>query len=239
MRIISKFRDVYDLQQTMFDEDRVWHRETQTLSVNATEEAEKLLHVSREVYPVKPSTRALRVEAEYNVTPVFIAGEVHWLHSLKGYRVGLSGKLINFKSFDMDKMFSFLEENGLQIRVHFFDKNPDNMKASIQDSLAELKPKAEALLSELRVPLAIVDDIIRNKNDTTKLFSIVTNFGFHDMGLPWQEIEPNLYRLHQLIEQYLFGVIGTGEPETITTSDKDRLLAHGFDFKKSFRNMGR
>ena len=58
---------------------------------------------------------------------------------------------------------------------------------------------------------------------------------------PWQEIDSNVYRFHQLIEQYLSGVIGhfEGTPVTVTTSDKDRLLAKGFDAVTSFRNMKR
>ena len=78
--------------------------------------------------------------------------------------------------------------------------------------------------------------IKKNDNDDVRNFVIQTNIRFHQSGIPWQEIESNLYRLHQVLEQYIFGVLGTGEPDMITVSDKDRLAAHGFDTKTSFRN---
>ncbi|AAX11980.1 ORF043 [Escherichia phage T5] len=94
-------------------------------------------------------------------------------------------------------------------------------------------------MSELRVPIAYVKGIKKDDNDDVRNFVIQTNIRFHQSGIPWPEIESNLYRLHPMIEPYIWGVLGTGEPNTITISDKDRLAAPGFDTVTSFRNMKR
>lgn len=230
MRIISKFADVYDLQSSLFDADRVWERKSDEVTVKVTDKAEENLIHRRQVF----GGRDEYSYSEYYIKPLFIAGEVFWLHSFYD-RYGVA----NFQTFDIDKMFKHFEELGLSVRIYFTDKDSNNVKATLQDALVESKAKAEKILSELRVPIAFLKSMKKNENDEGKHFVIQTNIRFHQSGLPWQEVESNLYRFHQQLEMYIFGVLGTGEPDTITVSDKDRLLAHGFDVKKSFRNMGR
>ncbi|WLW41115.1 hypothetical protein LPEKDOOE_00002 [Salmonella phage KKP 3953] len=132
-----------------------------------------------------------------------------------------------------------MEEMGLHARSYLLDKNRGDVRETMRDMLVEAKPKAERILSELRVPIAYVKGIKKNDNDDVRNFVIQTNIRFHQSGIPWQEIESNLYRLHQVLEQYIFGVLGTGEPDMITVSDKDRLAAHGFDIKNFFQEYGK
>ena len=43
MRIISKVKDVYDLQGTMYDAERVWHREEIKQVVNVSADFEQII----------------------------------------------------------------------------------------------------------------------------------------------------------------------------------------------------
>lgn len=232
MRIISKFNDVYDLQNSLFDPDRVWERKSDEILVKVTEDVEKNIVHDRQVF--REGSMSFRGDFEYRVNPLFVAGEVYWLHELYCWHPGFS-----FKTFNLDAVFDKMEEMGLHARSYLLDKSRGNVRESMRDMLIEAKPKAERILSELRVPIAYVKGIKKNENDDIRNFIIQTNIRFHQSGIPWQEIESNLYRLHQVLEQYIFGVLGTGEPDMITVSDKDRLAAHGFDTKTSFRNMAR
>lgn len=47
------------------------------------------------------------------------------------------------------------------------------------------------------------------------------------------------FTAYQEIDSYLSGVLGVDPNPTVQTSDKDRLVAHGFDNRTSFRNMKR
>lgn len=232
MRIISKFNDVYDLQNSLFDPDRAWERKTEELLVKVTDDVEKNIVHNRQVF--REGSLSFRGDFEYSVNPLFIAGEVYWLHELSCWHPAFS-----FKTFSIDAVFDKMEEMGLHARSYLLDKNRGDVRETMRDMLVEAKPKAERILSELRVPIAYVKGIKKNDNDDIRNFVIQTNIRFHQSGIPWQEIESNLYRLHQVLEQYIFGVLGTGEPDMITVSDKDRLAAHGFDTKTSFRNMAR
>ncbi|QTJ63367.1 hypothetical protein [Salmonella phage STWB21] len=232
MRIISKFNDVYDLQNSLFDPDRVWERKSDEILVKVTEDVEKNIVHDRQVF--REGSMSFCGDFEYRVNPLFVAGEVYWLHELYCWHPGFS-----FKTFNLDAVFDKMEEMGLHARSYLLDKSRGNVRESMRDMLIEAKPKAERILSELRVPIAYVKGIKKNENDDIRNFIIQTNIRFHQSGIPWQEIESNLYRLHQVLEQYIFGVLGTGEPDMITVSDKDRLAAHGFDTKTSFRNMAR
>ncbi|QXV85190.1 hypothetical protein bas27_0151 [Escherichia phage TrudiGerster] len=232
MRIISKFNDVYDLQNSLFDPDRVWERKSDEILVKVTEDVEKNIVHDRQVF--QEGSMSFRGDFEYHVNPLFVAGEVYWLHGLYCWHPKFS-----FKTFNLDAVFDKMEEMGLHARSYLLDKSRGDVRESMRDMLIEAKPKAERILSELRVPIAYVKGIKKNDNDDIRNFVIQTNIRFHQSGIPWQEIESNLYRLHQVLEQYIFGVLGTGEPDMITVSDKDRLAAHGFDTKTSFRNMAR
>ncbi|WLW41116.1 hypothetical protein LPEKDOOE_00003 [Salmonella phage KKP 3953] len=79
MRIISKFNDdVYDLQNSLFDPDRVWERKTEELLVKVTDDVEKNIVHNRQVF--REGSLSFRGDFEYSVNPLFIAGEVYWLH---------------------------------------------------------------------------------------------------------------------------------------------------------------
>lgn len=226
MRIISKFTDVYDLQNSLFDADRVWERKTEELTIKAPDDGN---------YMIMQERRIVRMEGKtgyFKVLPFFLAGEVYWLYHIDVLDT-------QEKTFSLDEALGILDENGWSTGFSLLDINRGKPKESILVWQEEVTTKAKEALSELRVPLAVVDSLVPNDKDSNKYFKVITNPRLHLSGIPWQSVEPNLYRLHQIIEQYIWGVLGTGEPDIITTSDKDRLAAHGFDTVTSFRNMKR
>ncbi|CAL5098736.1 Phage protein [Salmonella phage Tennessee] len=226
MRIISKFADVYDLQNSLFDPDRVWERKTEELTIKAPDD---------DNYTIMQERRIARIEGKtgyFKILPFFLAGEIYWL-----YHIDVLDTQV--KTFSLDEALEILEEKGWSTGFSLLDINRGKPKESILAWQEEVTPKAEEALTELRVPLAILNSVVPNDKDNNKYFKVITNPRLHLSGIPWQSVEPNLYRLHQRIEQYIWGVLGTGEPDMITVSDKDRLAAHGFDTVTSFRNMKR
>ncbi|ATS94018.1 DNA polymerase III subunit epsilon [Pectobacterium phage DU_PP_V] len=149
------------------------------------------------------------------VTPMFIYGEVHWLYAISSWTLG------DFRTFSKEKALNYLKEHNESIG--FFAK----------DKLENLSISSEQLkrFVEYKEPIVLVN----KTNGWDNTITVTTNPRLID--LPWQEIDPNLYRLHQQLESYVFGVIGSPTPETVQVSEKDRLEARGFDTKKSFRNM--
>ncbi|WMM34854.1 hypothetical protein MKLDHNNG_00047 [Salmonella phage EH1] len=226
MRIISKWADVYDLQNSLFDPDRAWERKTEELTIKAPDGGNYMIMQERMI------ARVGEKKGYFKILPFFLAGEIYWL-----YHIDVLDTQV--KTFSLDEALEILEENGWSTGFSLLDINRGKPKESILSWQDEVTPKAKEALSELRVPLAVLDSLVPNDKDNNKYFKVITNPRLHLSGIPWQEIESNLYRLHQRIEQYIWGVLGTGEPDIITISDKDRLAAHGFDTVTSFRNMKR
>lgn len=226
MRIISKWADVYDLQNSLFDPDRAWERKTEELIIKAPDDGNYMIMQERMI------ARVGEKKGYFKILPFFLAGEIYWM-----YHIDVLDTQV--KTFNLDKALEVLKENGWSTGFSLLDINRGKPKESILSWQEEVTSKAEEALAKLRVPLAVLDSVVPNDKDSNKYFKVITNPRLHLSGIPWQEVESNLYRLHQRIEQYIWGVLGTGEPDIITISDKDRLAAHGFDTVTSFRNMKR
>lgn len=222
MRIISKKSDVYDLQHSLFDEDRTWVREEEVFQVRVNKDTDNL--VKRFVF---------HQSTELNCYPVQIASEIHWLLKLKWTEQAKNNTL---ETFDTQEVQNLINKYNWT-----FSWNMDSITRieQIKQRLSEVTPLAKQILGKLNVPLSMITEVVRSKTDDTKYFRIVTNFSFNEHKIPWQEIDSNLYRLHQTLESYIWGVIGNGEKQTVEVSDLDRLKAYGFDEKFSFRNRGK
>lgn len=250
MRIISKFKDVYDLQGTLYDEEQTWNRVTEDIQVKDNQPLAYYFNA------YQPDEKRARRERGYSVgvEPLFLAGQVHFLYTIIG-----GGELQeeewgafnppmyeDFITFSSDKFLARLKElkvTSLGSMLGLFgssgkdlDKQFDKVVSHIENNL---RAPVRQLLEELRVPLALVTGSTGNAYAKTLVWDISTNFCFNDLRLPWHEIEPNLYIMHQHLAQYIFGVLGTEQAEMVSTSDKDRLVAHGFNTVTSFRNMER
>lgn len=232
MRIISKYQDVYDLQHALFDSDRVWVREEETLQVRVNESTENL--VKRFAISTIKDSASLAIHRHEHITayPIMVAGEVHWLYQICSWENGVS-------KVDYSLSNEALEHKllvGLEMDVYdgFGSSRVQGLDQMFQ-KLKELEPAALKFLASFNKPLAMITKVTDSEVDTTKYFEVVTDFNFFKRSLPWQEIDSNLYRFHQVIESYIWGVIGSGEKQVIETSDLDRLKAYGFDEKISFR----
>lgn len=66
--------------------------------------------------------------------------------------------------------------------------------------------------------------------------TIETNPSLKAIG--FQKVK-DAFTAYQELDSYIFGVLGVDANPIVQTSDKDRLVAHGFDNRVSFRNMKR
>lgn len=255
MKIVSKFTDVYDLQHSLSDPDSVWRRKTETMKMPTSKESPKLLFTGT----IPTGLDRFRGGRFFcNIRMVFIAGVVHPLFTIEHggdempeymYNVGSVGRY-DFMTFDPNKFADRAALLGgrticIDGEWDLRDDSPQKVMDKFMTMFnVELRPKAEAGLRQCLEPLVLVNAhrkglVYEKDTQETTYYDLSTNFCFNDLRLPWPELEPNLYILHQTLEQYLFGVLGGKTPEVISTSDKDRLEAHGFSNKFSFRNMER
>lgn len=231
MRIIAKNQDVYDLQHSLFDPDRVWVREEETFQIRVNKDTECM-------------TRSIGIRDKdlYGgnrdsilCTPMLIGGSMHWFFWLHMWK---DGNFIDLRTFRLDKIQDLLDENNKEMHTGFVGGSLKNVD-QLAEILKENSPAIFRMLQSLNRPLVWIKKVTSSKTDDTSYLETVTNFNFLEHKLPWQDIETNLYRLHQTLESYIWGVIGSGEKQTVEMSDLERLKAHGFDEKFSFRNRGK
>lgn len=228
MRIISEFKDVYDLQHAMFDKERTWTRRTETILVKQEQSLPSLC---------RPGNYWSSNSSNIYYTPVFIAGVVHYIYEF------YQNDKFYASTVNADRAAEIANELGIT-SMRLFGKNALEDLESVATQSVELKQLAYNLFRELKVPLGYINRVIKavpdeNSKQEVPCYEVIVNPRLHNSIIPWTEIDPNVYRLHQELEQYIYGVLGTGEPDMLTTSDKDRLLAKGFDAVTSFRNMPR
>lgn len=228
MRIISDFKDVYDLQHSMFDKERTWTRRTGEVLVKRNPDQPRLTGISR---------RFLGKDAYMFYFPVFLGNRVYYVFAFYEDRKFITSTVIASKAVEIAE--------GLGIKgLNFFQSSLEKDFHKLTTELLEKSQLAFNLFLELRTPLAYIHsevEAVPDENSKQKVdcYKIITCPQLHNSIIPWSEIDGNVYRLHQHLEQYIFGVLGTGEPEMLTTSDRDRLEAKGFDYVTSFRKMPR
>ena len=237
MRIISKVKDVYDLQGTMYDAERVWYREEIKQVVNVPADFEQIIFYANLFETVKNGKFGVYQLGTLEIRPVLICGTLRWLYGYHTYRPngGNTWTGYHFQTFEPAKVIELMEEEGLSVRLGWETNTIEKIDAYVRNATAT----ASAFLETFNKPIAMAWDAAKSKTDPTVNITVKTDFNFHAEDFPWQEIDPNLYRWHQTLESYIFGVLGQGEPKTESTSDRDRLIAKGFDAKVSFRNMER
>lgn len=231
MRIISKFVDVYDLQHAMRDESRIWERKIEVVYVRKQDNEDYGFYTRNYWY------ESLKVNF------FFFCEEVYPLFTLKYLDDDNNEQTLI--TFDESKVIEIGEDIKLGLSYKYPGDTFEKRFKSLMSEINEQKPRIKEMFIKFNHPLGIydwVEEALPDDTSTQKVKCHKLTFNPKLFGeLPWQEIDSNVYRLHQRIEQYLSGVIGHFEatPATITTSDKDRLLAKGFDAVTSFRRMKR
>lgn len=237
MRIISKINDVYDLQATMYDKDRVWYREEIKQVVNVPADFEQVVFSASIMQERTNGGYGGVTVGTLEIRPTLICGSLRWLYGYHTRRMvaGMEWVGYHLQTYEPAKIAEKLEEEGLYVRMGW---DLDTIY-KIDSRVREATTTASNFLATFNKPIAIVWDFAKSQTDPTYNLTVKTDFNFHLEELPWWELDNNLYRWHQTLESYIFGVLGQGEPKTESTSDLDRLIAKGFDAKVSFRNMER
>ena len=232
MRIISKFFDVYDLQHSLRDETRVWERKTETIKVRKLD--------GEDYGYMTPYYRSAEIILEY----FYFCGQVYPLFTITPMWGTYENKKV--KTFLFDRALEVCKEYGITGLGYMYKGDTlEKQFSSLEAKAKEDMVAVQKMFDKFNHPLGVyswVRKALPDEDSTQEVPCHILTFNPQLMNFyPWQEIDSNVYRFHQLIEQYLSGVIGhfEGTPVTVTTSDKDRLLAKGFDAVTSFRNMKR
>lgn len=230
MYIISPFFDVYDLQHSMRDPNRIWERKTETLNIR------KKSNENYGMYFESGRYAKMRVEYMYfcgTAYPLFILTPRWGEHDNK-----VQITTIPSKAIEIAKLYGL---NSLNYLYHgdTLEKQFEVLESKIKEEL----PHIIQMFDKFNHPIGIYSSIGKTLPDSDSKQEVPCHvLTFNPQLLnnyPWQEIDSNVYRFHQLIEQYLSGVIGHFEtiPKMVTSTDKDRLIAKGFDAITSFRKM--
>lgn len=233
MRIISKFFDVYDLQHSLRDDSRVWKRKTETLKVRKLEGEDYGFNFDF-------FARNLDKKVNFSVNFFYFCGTVYPLFSFRHWE-----NSSNYKTTKIENALHYANTvAGIKaLNYRFPGDTLEKQFAKLDAAIQEQLPRIKEMFDKFNHPLGIYNysnKELPDEESTQEVPCHILTFNPQLLGnLPWQEIDSNVYRFHQLVEQYLSGVIGYFEatPKTVTTSDKDRLIAHGFDAVTSFRKM--
>lgn len=221
MRIISDFSDIYDLQHTMFDKDRVWIRNTEEVVIRA----EKSL-CGR--FPYRTRSASFRMGWFYfcgDVYPMLSANSIE--KSVTG--IGLDPFLAKLAAAEWSHLLESVSILG------------NSVLTEIKQVIANNSPEVKKLFDSFDAPLGLMYERkqLPSEADTQEVLCHVLELNPQlNPSLPWADVDSNIYRMHQHLEQYLSGVLagfGRSNEPLVTTSDKDLLLSKGFDYKTSFR----
>lgn len=218
MLIISKHKDYYDAVSFTIGIDKtiVYKRETRVISGTVVDEYKKLYN---DIY-----TNNKIIHTKY----VYHNGCYAYINL-----IGFCGKLypyIEVFRYHYDSQYFFNVEDALSFIRSISDKPIDKYEVNELHNIFN------------SVNLKEVDDIhFKIKSPVFCYREIHYRNGSNEFI-----IDPNLeelkffkifdtYQAHQMIMQYISGVLGNIEKNTIESSDKVKIIGHGFDYKTSFR----
>jgi hypothetical protein len=241
MKIISKFKDYYDCIQSYGIDDKVKY---------IRKESKKTIDSTRSL------GRGLFRDDEY-----FYDTEIDKI-SWHGFIIGVCGQLYrgvsisapttSDYSIDMkgvkNKFICFY--NTTQIENYYIN-HFDNYKKTqmFQVKCLSFYRKSDTLFEDfkntfnMKIDKQYYDYFIKYK---VPVFSIHRDFNNNhsnvvlNLNCPLSKYQfqkvKQPYEIYQEIYQYISGVLGVGEPQIITLTDKDKIQKKGFD-KWSFRKM--
>ncbi|EBX1873562.1 hypothetical protein DRD23_08615 [Salmonella enterica subsp. enterica serovar Enteritidis] len=122
------------------------------------------------------------------------------------------------------------------------DSYADQGFQAFMDDVAKLD--CEKYHREYNAPILHISSVSRdcqssyqdNSGRHRRKVTVQTNPWLKAIG--FQKVK-DAFTAYQELDSYIFGVLGVDANPIVQTSDKDRLVAHGFDNRVSFRNMKR
>lgn len=208
MRIISKYRDYYDIgMQYGQDEDITWVREKEELKTDLGLENSWFRK-----YTIRTKRKELNVQVCY----LAYCGKLYEIHSDKGFM--RTPTMFASSRQEMEKKFSdFAAEEVI---------NPENSDSNYwiwkkEDLKQWISKDTHELHRQFDCPVILLEQGLVTKCPVLK-------------DLQFQRVK-DPYTAFQEISIYISGVMGAKTVPTVTISDKSKIVKHGFDLKYGFR----
>lgn len=216
MRIISKFKDYYDSASSFgVDLECVFNRIPSEI-----------------VHPI----------GEVGYDDPLIVMSHHFLDTSQIFVLGYCGGLIPFIKFydtdkkqdlffyDIDEFSNFYEKLDKKKKRYSSFRDIKKIKTFFQ----EIKTNSlfENLFFKYHTPIFLITSIKKNSNDLNYHLNIENNPNLKSIN--FQKIK-DANSVFQDIFQYLSGVLGNIEKDTVHIEDKYKIQQHGFDTKYGFR----
>ena len=226
MRIISKFHDYYDSAMRYgIDKECVYVRESKELPYNRP--AYRYFDWRRESFDVdtyyRPNTMIQKMIVGF-------CGNIHRLikvHYTNWDKYVFHRNELNGAFYSADTLQAWLNTNkdedihvDLDSAIRFLNQSQCGDKDEIDKCLKKL-------FHEYKIPVFLVQETTASETIIT-LNPNLKSVSFFKMK--------NTFEAYQEIYQYITGVLGVSQKETVSISDKDMCIKKGFDPKTSFRN---
>lgn len=226
MKIISKYKDYYDsiAQQKGIDGTIIFER-----------------HETKHTYEINPRRRVRFMWDSHVRFPSFGSKYKVKDQSWDFFMVGFCGKIyIAAKHTTLVKEDAYYTSTPKAVIDYAYGM--DEIKSAIEnhmgqdywrrkgtkslDAFVELTKRKDIseFFHEYKTPQFVLTDA--NKDN------LVINACLKDVQF-FKAMDP--FMAFQEIEMYISGVLGVNTRETVTVSDKDKIIGRGFDYKYSFR----
>lgn len=240
MKILSKVHDYYDSAAAYGVSDQYWKRQNDTLHEKDVQ-LEDILHFTG-CWGGRPMI-------------IMFCGKAYPVISLKG-RGGYS-----------DDHFLIASQEDFEVYKGMFEEHKDQYGHSRWEDVENGYRRFSSPESySVRGFQGFLDDVTKidcekyHRQYNAPIIKVVYTYidkqsNYQDNRGRWRhkvtiETNPSLkaigfqkvkdaFTAYQELDSYIFGVLGVDANPIVQTSDKDRLVAHGFDNRVSFRNMKR
>jgi len=218
--IVSKFHDYYDTAIAYgIDKECVYNRKT--------EELNKPKHPRHEIVEFNNKDYSFK----FTTQTIGFCGDIYRCIIVKQQgNYSISDEIVTLAFYDAKSVIEYMKEHKIGLsgrrsrwRWNSWSRNNWNSEEEVNNYYErEIKQETYDIFQELKVPVFLLHGNCRTINPCLKDFK----FGkIKDSVTTFQEIH-----------QYIAGVLGTNENETVEITDKVRSQQHGYD-KWSFRTM--
>lgn len=245
MRIISKKRDYYDTALGYgIEKDRIFNRKFEEIRFsnflgkneyeNIFKDFLSLNNLNTFMFRVPDFFDFKIINVKRNI--LFFCGEYHPYLKIKIENKNKISELFFYKFGDLEDFLKDSLRKGNQKEFEeYWNRNSKRFIAFNKKSIVDFfNIKIKNCIDFFHILNASYFSISYNLSITGRVSQYEIDIYPTLIDIGFQKIK-NPYECFQDISQFLFGVLGTKENETIEIEDKYKIESHGYDIKKSFR----